>query len=123
MSTNIQQSSNESGRITGRKYSNLNASDQKIIDMTNQFYLEISKNILSEREFEIMRKILIEKCPLEELSQKYEVRIDRIRQIYRNTLHKVKTVSGLLQEITLLKAKRNQLRREYISEYKKNFQK
>lgn len=119
MSTNIQQSSDESGHITGRRYSNPNASDQKIIDMTNQFYLEISKNILSEREFEIMEKILIEKCPLEELSQKYEVGIDRIRQIYRNTLHKVKIISGLLQEITCLKAKRNQLRKEYVSEYKK----
>lgn len=126
MSTNIQQNSNETGRITGRKYSNPNASDQKIIDMTNQFYLEISKNILSEREFEMMEKILIEKCPLEELSQKYEVGIDRIRQIYRNTLHKVKIISGLFQEITRLKAKRNQLRKEYVSEYKKlsrkNFQ-
>lgn len=119
MSTNIQQSSDESDRITGRKYSNPNASDQKIIDMTNQFYLEISKNILSEREFEIMEKILIKKCPLEELSQKYQVGIDRIRQIYRNTLHKVKTVSGLFQEIACLKAKRNQLRKECVSEYRK----
>jgi hypothetical protein len=91
---------------------------EKLIDMTNQFYLEISKNVLSEREYEIIEKILIDKCPIKILSEKYEVGNERIRQIYQNAFYKVKSVSRLLKEIDLLKEKRDQLRKEYLSDYK-----
>ena len=33
---------------------------QKIIDLTNHFYLEMSKNVLTEKEYDIMQKTLIE---------------------------------------------------------------
>ena len=36
----------------------LSISEQKVIDMTNRFYLEISKNLLSDREYEILEKLL-----------------------------------------------------------------
>jgi hypothetical protein len=39
----------------------LSISEQKVIDMTNRFYLEISKNLLSDREYEILEKLLIKK--------------------------------------------------------------
>ena len=39
--------------------SNCTISDQKIIDMTNQFYLEMFKNILDEKEYDIISKLLI----------------------------------------------------------------
>ncbi|AZA47042.1 hypothetical protein EG346_01980 [Chryseobacterium carnipullorum] len=93
-------------------------SGQKIIDMTNQFYLEMSKNILSEREYEILEKILIDKCPLEILSEKYNVGFASIRKIYENVFYKVKSVSGLIREIDLLKEKINPLSKEFISDFK-----
>lgn len=92
-------------------------SQQKIIDMSNQFYLEISKSVLSEKEYNIVQELLIDKCPIKVISKKYELGYVRIRQIYQNVLYKVKTVSGLLKEIDSLKEKRNQLRKEYITHY------
>lgn len=59
----------------------VNVSVSKIIDMTNRFYLEISKNILSESEYEIMKKILLDKCPITVVSEKYDVGYVRIKQI------------------------------------------
>lgn len=80
-------------------------SGQKIIDMTNQFYLEMSKNILSEREYEIMEKILIDKCPLDVLSEKYDGGYESIFKIYERVFYKVKSVSELIREIDFLKEK------------------
>lgn len=93
-------------------------SEEKIIDMTNQFYLEMSKNVLSEREYEILEKILIDKCPLEVLSEKYNVGYASIRKIYESVFHKVKSVSGLIREIDLLKEKIKPLSKEVISDFK-----
>lgn len=93
-------------------------SEQKIIDMTNQFYLEMSKNILSEREYEIMEKILVDKCPLEFLSEKYDVEYGLIRRIYESVLYKVKSVSGLIRDVDLLQEKIKQLSKESISDFK-----
>ena len=42
---------------------------QNIIDLTNQFYLEMSKSLLSENEYEILKKILIEKRAPEVLEE------------------------------------------------------
>jgi len=95
-----------------------NISGQKIIDMTNQFYLEMSKNILSEREYEIMVKILIDKCPLEVLSEKYDVEYKSIRHIYESVLYKVKSVSELIREIDLLKEKIKPVSTEFRSDFK-----
>jgi hypothetical protein len=92
-------------------------SEQKIIDMTNQFYLEMSKNILSKREYEIMEKILIDKCPLEILSEKYNVGYASIRKIYENIFYKVKSVSGLIREIDLLKEKIKPLSEEFMTDF------
>lgn len=97
---------------------NDDVSESKIIDMTNLFYLEISKKVLSEKEYEIMEKILKEKCPMRVISEKYKIGYTGIRRIYQNVLYKVKAISELLKEIDLLKEKREQLRKDYATDYK-----
>ncbi|QOW10141.1 hypothetical protein Q73A0000_07085 [Kaistella flava (ex Peng et al. 2021)] len=94
-------------------------SDQKIIDLTNQFYLEMSKNILDEKEYDIMSKLLIEKQSLQTVSVEYDVTKEAIRQNYKKIFFKIKSVSELVTEINALKEKKNLLYQEYLSEYKK----
>lgn len=76
---------------------NDDVSESKIIDMTNLFYLEISKKVLSEKEYEIMEKILIDKYPIKVVSEKYDVGYGRIRHIYQNVLYKVKIVFSTIK--------------------------
>ncbi|MGC4128720.1 MAG: hypothetical protein QM564_04005 [Bergeyella sp.] len=94
-------------------------SERKVIDMTNRFYLEMSKNILNEKEYDIMSKLLIDKRSLEAVSAEYGVTKEAIRQTYKKIFFKIKSVSELITEINVLKEKKNQLYLEYISEYKK----
>ena len=112
---------NNSDKTVSSKDNNTNCtiSDQKIIDMTNQFYLEMSKNILDEKEYDIVSKILIEKQPLQTVSAKYGITKESIRQTYKKIFFKIKSVSELVTEINALKEKKNQLYQEYLSEYKK----
>lgn len=90
---------------------------QKIIDLTNHFYLEMSKNILTEKEYDIMQKILIKHDLFQSISVEYGVSKEAIRHIYKKVFFKIKTVSGLVNEINVLKEKKELLRKEYISEY------
>jgi len=93
--------------------------DQKIIDMTNQFYLEMSKNILDEKEYDIISKLLIEKQSFQTVSAEYGVTKEAVRQTYKRIFFKIKSVSELVTKINDLKEKKNQLYQEYLSEYKK----
>ena len=112
---------NNSDKTVSSKDNNTNCtiSDQKIIDMTNQFYLEMFKNILDEKEYDIISKLLIKKQSLQTVSAKYGVTKEAIRQTYKKIFFKVKSVSELVTEINALKEKKNQLYQEYLSEYKK----
>jgi hypothetical protein len=73
--------------------------DARIIDRTNRFYLEISKKVLTDREYEILYKLLIEKKPFGEVSELYGLTDERVRQIYLNTYKKVKNATGVLNNI------------------------
>ena len=97
----------------------LSISEQKVIDMTNRFYLEISKNLLSDREYEILEKILIKKSTLNKVCEEYGICAERIRQIYTEVFFKIKSVSEIFKDIDALKNMRNQLRNECISRRKK----
>ncbi len=67
----------------------LSISEQKVIDMTNRFYLEISKNLLSDREYEILEKLLIKKSTLNKVCEEYGICAERIRQIYTEVFFKI----------------------------------
>ncbi|MBF00239.1 MAG: hypothetical protein CMP77_09710 [Flavobacterium sp.] len=73
--------------------------DDRIIDRTNKFYLEMSRKVLTVREYEIMHKLLIEKKTSNEVSELYGLTNERIRQIYQDTFRKVKNVTGVLDDI------------------------
>lgn len=79
---------------------------QNIIDLTNQFYLEMSKSLLSENEYEILKKILIEKRAPEVLEEENS-NDETLKKIYKNVLYKVKSVSRIIREIDSLREKLN----------------
>ena len=95
-----------------------NVSGKSIINLTNRFYLDISKKFLTDQEFEIMENILLKGYSFQSVSSEFGVSKDSIRYIYKKTFFKIKSVSNLVLEINELKEKRNQLRANYILEYR-----
>lgn len=86
---------------------------KNVIDRTNRFYIEMSRKVLSEKEYEVLQKLLIEKMTLQEVAVIYEVTGERVRQTYEKTYKKVKSVTQLLAEIDDYKYKLEQLKFHY----------
>lgn len=95
-----------------------NDPEREMIDMTNRFYLDMTKNILSDKEYDIIKKILIGKYTLQSIAAEYGLTKQGITYIYRKAFFKVKSVSELVKEINALKEKKNQLYKTYLFEYK-----
>ena len=72
----------------------------------------MSRKVLSEREYDILEKLLIEKMTLKEVAGIYGVTGERVRQIYESTFEKVKSVSQLLSDIEHYKQTLEQLKFE-----------
>ena len=87
-----------------------------LIDRTNRFYIEMSRKVLSDREYDILQKLLIEKKTLQEVGSIYGVTGERVRQIYERTYRKVKSIAQLLGEIDTYKRKLQQLKHDFTSE-------
>ncbi|MGQ2985070.1 MAG: sigma factor-like helix-turn-helix DNA-binding protein [Flavobacterium sp.] len=87
--------------------------DTRVIDRTNKFYLEMSKKVLTDREYEILHKLLIDKKPIHEVSKLYGLTNERIRQIYLNTCNKVKNATGVLNSIDHYKQILEELKRQW----------
>jgi hypothetical protein len=81
-----------------------------IIARTNRFYIEMSRKVLSEKEYDVLQKLLIEKMTLREAAVIYGVTTESVRQIYERTYKKVKSVTELLGEIDNYKSKLKQLK-------------
>lgn len=86
---------------------------KNVIERTNRFYIEMSRKVLSEKEYEVLQKLLIEKMTLEEVATIYGVTGESVRQIYEKTYKKVKSVIQLLAEIDDYKHKLEQLKFHY----------
>lgn len=86
--------------------------DSRIIDRTNKFYLEMSKKVLTDREYEILHKLLIDKKSLNEVSGLYGLTNERIRQIYLDTCGKVKNATGILNNIDHYKQTLEELKKQ-----------
>nr|WP_315240010.1 sigma factor-like helix-turn-helix DNA-binding protein [uncultured Flavobacterium sp.] len=84
-----------------------------LIDRTNRFYIEISRKVLSEKEYDILRKLLIEKMSLKEVGDNYGVTGESVRRLYERTFEKVKSVTELLADIDLYKQKLEQLKHDF----------
>ncbi|MBJ2126318.1 sigma factor-like helix-turn-helix DNA-binding protein [Flavobacterium sp. IB48] len=81
-----------------------------VIARTNRFYIEMSRKVLSEKEYDVLQKLLIEKMTLREAAVIYGVTSESVRQIYERTYKKVKSVTDLLGEIDNYKHKLKQLK-------------
>lgn len=65
---------------------------QEVIDMTNHLYLRMSESVLSEQEFGIMKKLLLEKQLISFLAKEYKMKEIDIRMLYNNVFLKMKSV-------------------------------
>jgi hypothetical protein len=89
---------------------------KNVIERTNRFYIEMSRKVLSEKEYDVLQKLLMEKKTLQEVAAIYGVTGESIRQIYDKTYNKVKSVTQLLAEIDDYKYKLQQLKYDYKHE-------
>ena len=87
-----------------------------VIARTNRFYIEMSRKMLSEKEYDVLQKLLIEKMTLQEVAAIYGVTGESIRQIYESTYKKVQSVTQLLAEIEYYKQKLEQLKYDFKCE-------
>lgn len=90
---------------------------KNLIDRTNRFYIDMSRKVLTEKEYEIIYQMLVNKKPVIELANDYNVSHQRIRQIYKDAYNKVKSITELFQEIDFYKQRRDKLRADYRNEY------
>lgn len=87
-----------------------------LIDRTNRFYIEMSRKVLSDREYDILKKLLIEKMTFQQVAGIYGVTGERVRQIYERTYKKVKSITQLLADIDHYKQKLEQLKLDFKCE-------
>lgn len=83
------------------------------IERTNRFYIEMSRKVLSEKEYEILQKLLIEKMALQDVGEIYGVSGESIRQIYERTFKKVQSITEILGEIDHYKEKLQRLKNDF----------
>ena len=95
---------------------------KNVIDRTNRFYIEMSRKVLSEKEYEVLQKLLIEKMTLQEVAAICGVTDESVRQTYEKTYKKVKSVTQLLAEIDDYKHKLEQLKYDFKCETQQNKQ-
>lgn len=83
-----------------------------VIDRTNRFYIEMSRKVLSKKEYDVLQKLLIEKMSLREVAENYGVTTEYVNELYERSYDKVKAVTELLSEIDHYIAKLQELKRE-----------
>lgn len=83
-----------------------------VIDRTNRFYIEMSKQVLSEKEYDLLQKLLIEKMPLTKAAEQYGVSSEYVEELYEKTCNKVKAATELMCEIDYYEKKLQKLKHE-----------
>lgn len=83
-----------------------------VIDRTNKFYIEMSKQVLSEKEYDLLQKLLIDKMPLTQAAEQYGVTSEYVEELYEKTCNKVKAATELMCEIDHYKKKLQALKRQ-----------
>ncbi|GAA6772032.1 hypothetical protein [Flavobacterium sp. CGRL2] len=82
-----------------------------VIDRTNRFYIEMSKQVLSEKEYDLLQKLLIDKMPLSQAAEQYGVTSEYVQELYEKTCNKVKAATELICD-DYYKKKLQELKRE-----------
>jgi hypothetical protein len=86
---------------------------KNVIERTNRFYIEMSRKILSEKEYDILGKLLIQNMTFEQVADAEGITREYVRQIYERTFRKVKSVTELLGEIDVYKDKLKELKQDF----------
>lgn len=84
-----------------------------IIDRTNRFYIEMSRKVLSEKEYDVLHKLLIEKMTLQQVGDNYGITGESVRKLYERTYNKVKSVTDILADIDHYKKKLEHLKSDF----------
>lgn len=82
------------------------------IERTNRFYLEMSRKLLSENEYDMLEKLLIEKMPMEQAAHQYGLTTQEIQELYQRICNKAKEAAELFSQIDHYQKKLEKLKRE-----------
>jgi len=90
---------------------------QSLIDRSNIFYLEMSRKFITQRDYDIMYRLLIEKIPMSILAVEYNISGERVRQIYEKVYSKLKSITKTLQDdVDFYIQRKDNLREQYLNE-------
>lgn len=89
---------------------------KNVIDRTNKFYIEMSRKVLSEKEYDVLQKLLIKKMTLTQAADSCGYTSENIRLIYEKAYKKVKSITELLAEIDTYEYKLQQLKQNFANE-------
>lgn len=73
--------------------------ENELIAMTNRFYLDISKNFISDKEYLVLHRILIEQCSFEQIGNEFDIDGLKLKDLFLRILVKVQTVSDLITQV------------------------
>jgi hypothetical protein len=90
-----------------------------VIERTNKFFIEMSRKVLSEKEYDVLQKLLIKKMTLQQAANSYGYTIENIQQIYEDAYQKVKSTTELMDEIDIYEQKLQQLQQDFDNETNK----
>ncbi|WP_066308849.1 hypothetical protein [Flavobacterium sp. TAB 87] len=82
------------------------------VERTNRFYIEMSRKVLSEKEYELLQKLLIEKITRQQAALLYGISMEQIDQVYKRTYNKVKSATEILGEIDHYKKRLQELKND-----------
>lgn len=89
-----------------------------VINRSNLFFLEISRKILSQKDYQILYKMIIEKKSVEVLAAELNISVSGINMIYERLLLNLKAFVAKLNKIDIIKEKRKILRERHLRQYK-----
>lgn len=73
----------------------------------------MSRKVLSEREYDMLQELLIEKKTFKLVGEKYGLTGESIRRIYERIYEKVKSLTELLEDISYYEQKLEKLRNDF----------
>jgi hypothetical protein len=82
------------------------------VECANKFYLQMSRTILSEKEYDLLYKLLIDKIPPAQAAAQFAVTEQYIEELYQRTLSKAEEITKLFSEISLYRKKLQELKLE-----------
>lgn len=104
---------NELTELVGKEiYPRNGLSSAYIVNETNKFYMTILRPILTYKEYNIIKSIILDKKPTSVICEEQDLSRERVRQILRKGMFKVKRYVSMYPEYETLKEELSLLREE-----------